>query len=123
MLAPDALAQVRCWKHAREAAGLIRPETRAAQAMRTRPHARHMRLGLPDLTNPFFPEIGPQAVRSTARNPLPGGLPGRHQGKTGSRSDGFSLLRAAPLWTESSVSVGLHVRLTGLRKLEIARSY
>src|SRR5438552_14289659 len=63
---------------------------RAAQAMRTG-RTRAIALVLPDLTNPFFPELA-QAVENTARN---FGLLVcliDSQGRVDGESDGFSLL-------------------------------
>src|SRR5580700_10740273 len=63
---------------------------RAAQAMRTG-RTRAIGLVLPDLTNPFFPELA-QAVESAARNLGLLVCLIDSQGSLHSESDGFSLL-------------------------------
>jgi LacI family transcriptional regulator len=63
---------------------------RAAQAMRTG-RTRAIGLVLPDLTNPFFPELA-QAVENTARNLGLLVCLIDSQGRTDGESDGFALL-------------------------------
>lgn len=66
---------------------------RAAQAMRTG-RTRAIGLVLPDLTNPFFPELA-QAVENTARSAGLLVCLVDSQGKAAGEADGFSLLQHA----------------------------